>query len=86
MKGNELELWIASLTICNFIMVNRVTIECWSLTNIVQFLQSLLGEHPLLIISGHLGRSWRCPLNRGFTLLRSGFVNEDLTMAVVIAI
>ena len=39
-----------------------------------------------IIISGHLGRSRRCPLNRGFTLLRSGFVNEDLTLAVVIAI
>ena len=39
-----------------------------------------------IIISGQLGRSRRCPLNRGFTLLRSGFVNEDLTLAVVIAI
>ena len=33
-------------------------------------LQTLLSEHPLL--SGHLGRSRRCPLNRGFTVLECG--------------
>ena len=37
MKGNELELWIASLTTFNFITIQ--------------------------------GRFWRCPLNRGFTVL-----------------
>ena len=33
-------------------------------------LQTLLSGHPLL--SGHLGRSRRCPLNRGFTVLECG--------------
>ena len=33
-------------------------------------LQTLLNGHPLL--SGHLGRSRRCPLNRGFTVLECG--------------
>ena len=55
MKGNELELLIASLTTCNFF------------TNIVQFLKPLLSGHPLL--SRHLGRSRKCPLNTGFTVI-----------------
>ena len=37
-----------------------MTVECLSLTNIAQFLQPLL--------SGHLGRSLRCPPNRDFTV------------------
>ena len=66
MKGNELELWKASLlTKCNFIKVqsNRLML---SVTNIAQFLQPLLSVYPLL--SGNLGRSRRCPFNRGFTV------------------
>ena len=35
-------------------------------TNIAQFLEPLLSGHPVL--SGHLRRSRRCPLNRGFTV------------------
>ena len=32
MNGNELELWIASLTICNFIITNIRNINCAILT------------------------------------------------------
>ena len=48
MKGNVLELWIASLTTWKFITVQR---NCWMLivTSIAQFFQE---------------RSRRCPLNR----------------------
>ena len=60
MKGNELEIWIASLTTCNFITVRS---KRWILVvnKLAQFLQPIL--------SGSLGRSRRCPLNRGFTLV-----------------
>ena len=55
MKGNVLELWIASLTTCKFITVQR---NCWMLivTSTAQFFQPLL--------SRHLERSRTCPLNR----------------------
>ena len=69
MKGNELYLWVASLTLKRSATLSqyRLTVECWSLTNIAQFLQPLLSAHALL--SGYLGRSQRYPLNRGFTVL-----------------
>ena len=53
--------WIASLTTCNFMTV--IIQYCL----ITQFLQPLLSGHPLL--SRHLGRSRRCRLNRGFTVV-----------------
>ena len=53
--------WIASLTTCNFITV--IIQYCL----ITQFLQPPLSRHPLL--SRHLGRSRRCPLIRGFTVV-----------------
>ena len=53
--------WIASLTTCNFITVK---IQYCLIT---QFLQPPLSGHPLL--SRHLGRSRRCRLNRGFTVV-----------------
>ena len=56
-QGNEFELWMASLATCNFITVQS---NRWMLN--VQFLKPLLSGHPLL--SRHLGRSRRCPLNR----------------------
>ena len=48
------------------------------LTNIAQYLQPLL--------SGHLGRPRRCPLDRGFTVLltcvdRSMFIQNDTKIA-----
>ena len=66
--GNELELSIAWLTTWNFITTKKETVECQSLTSIAQFYKSLISGHPLL--SGHLRRSRRCPLNISFTVFR----------------
>ena len=54
---------LASLTTWNFITVQS---NRWKL-NIAQFLQTVLSGHPLL--RRRLGRSRRCPLNGGFTVL-----------------
>ena len=40
-------------------------------------LQTLLSGHPLL--SGHLGRSQRCPLNRGFTVCTISYTRSMLS-------
>ena len=40
MKGNELDLWRASLTTWNFITVQSNSAESKALTNIAQFLQT----------------------------------------------
>ena len=47
-----------------------VTVECCSLIAECY----LLNGHPLL--SGHLGRSRRCPLNRGFTVYLCDFAKR----------
>ena len=47
------------------------------ITNILQFLQTLLSGHALL--SRQLGRSRRCPLNRGFSLCTVSYTSSMLT-------
>ena len=67
MKGNELELWIASSTIWNFITVlsNR-----WMLivNKYCAIFISPYWAYILCWLSGYLGRLRRCPFNRGFTV------------------